>query len=121
MGMSESKINEVRAAGERDGLQLSREALAGLSAHNGHKPDPCYNENWNKANKTGTLRARHLVMSALDFRYGICCGSMRTRKAMKQDLVDYVLYRGDADLNAWVDERRTLPTETESDLERARR
>lgn len=86
-------------------MTLTKEALEGITAHNAHKPEPCYNENWNKANKTGTLRARHLVMSALDFKHGICCGSMRTRKASKQDITDFVLYRSDADLSAWAELR----------------
>lgn len=82
-------------------MKLSKEALAGIAAHNARKPEPVFNENWNAENKTGTRRARHLVMSALDFRYGICCGSMRNRKATKQDIIDFVLYRADADLSAW--------------------
>jgi hypothetical protein len=82
-------------------MPLSKEALAGMAAHNSHKSEPCFNDNWNVANKTGTMRARHLVMSALDFKHGIYYGSMRNRRAAKQDLLDYVLYRADADLSAW--------------------
>jgi hypothetical protein len=74
---------------------------AGIAAHNGHKPEPCYNENWNAANKTGSLRARHLVMAALGFKHGICSGSMKHRKATKEIVTDYIMYSSNAEIKAW--------------------
>lgn len=80
---------------------LSKESLAGIKAHNAHRPEPSYNDNWNTANQTGTMRARYLCVAALTFKYGICAGSMKHRKATKQILSDYLLYSSKPELCDW--------------------
>lgn len=82
---------------------LTKEVHVAITAHNTYKPEPCYNENWNKEHKTGTMRARNLVMAALSYKHGICSGSMRTRKASKQTVIDYLVYHTDATVKEWAE------------------
>lgn len=92
-------------------MTLSTEALAGIRAHNTHKPEPCYNEQWNAANKTGTMRSRTLVTAALSFKYGMCARPMKLRKATEVILTDYLIYRNSPTL-AWAAEPETPLTIT---------
>lgn len=80
---------------------LSAEVLEGIRAHNGRRPDACYNDNWNKAYKTGSIRARYLCTAALTSKHGICCGSMKIRRVTKQIIHDYLIGHASAEMKAW--------------------
>jgi hypothetical protein len=72
-------------------LLLTPEVKEAIRAHNNRASEPCYNEHWNTANHTGTMRARYLVTCALTRKHGICCGSMKVRKATSALVVDYLV------------------------------
>jgi len=80
---------------------LTTEALEGVKAHNAHKPEPCYNENWNSANHTGSMRARFLCVRALTAKYGICDGPMKYKRITKQLLLEHTLYQTSAETREW--------------------
>jgi len=74
------------------GKSFTAEVAEAMKAHNTRKPEPCYNENWNKQYKTGTMRGRYLVMAALSSKHGICCGSMKHRRVTGEVVAHHVLY-----------------------------
>lgn len=75
-------------------MELTKEILDAMRAHNACKPDACYNENWNVANKTGTLRGRALCRAAVREKYGMCAGPESRRKVNKAMITDHIIYAG---------------------------
>ena len=67
-----------------------RELLAAMKAHNAHKQDAVYNENYNAAYGLGSMQGRALCAHAAEAKHGHAGDKKRITK---EDLLHYCISR----------------------------
>ena len=67
-------------------MNISKESL---QAHNMRKEDPCFNDNYNKYKKLGTLKERSLLQKLSMEKYGIFIQYGKLTKAYVEKYTEY--------------------------------